>query len=98
MNFNLNVKADIMIHSNEHQSVMEALAGLKQLIQSTGEKTLMAVSDAEKALVKAFDDETNRIAEAIAALDKDDPEFNALLQAQIDKLKGVGKGGSVPQA
>lgn len=76
----------------------EQVRGLRQLIQSTGEKILMAVSDAEKALIKAFDDETNRIADAIAAIDKDDPEFNALLQAQVDKLKGVGKGGSVPQA
>ena len=56
----------------------------------------MAVSDTEKALIKAFDDETNRIAAAIEALNQDDPAFNALLLAQVNKLKGVGAGGTVP--
>ena len=66
-------------------------------VKLQGALTRMALSVTEAALIKAFDDETNRIATALEELKKDDdPEFNAALQAQIDKLKGVGAGGTVP--
>lgn len=52
---NINVKADITIHSDDHQAIMQELAGLKQLIQAVihKEDQIMEELDQLKAQVTA---------------------------------------------
>ncbi len=56
----------------------------------------MAITASEQALLDAFNTETNRIADLIANLDQEDPEFNAQLQAVVDRLREVGASPTNP--
>lgn len=60
----------------------------------------MALSAAEQTIITAFDDATSavgaRIQRLIDAGNTDSPEFLTALQAEADKLKGMGSDGSVP--
>lgn len=96
MNFNLNVKADIVIHSNEHQSVMEALAGLNNLIRVVIQKEdqiIMANEAIEAALVK-IDAATTEQGQVLAAQ-------GATLQTisdEIDSLIQSAQNGTITPA
>lgn len=100
MTFTVHVpRIDVHIHI-DRDAVQGQIEVLTQLVNKRTQEIMMAISQTEANLIAAFDAETTRIADKIQQLmnnpPADDAEFNAALQAQIDRLKGVGANGQPP--
>ncbi len=77
-------------HECSDQWKEDVTAKLNQ-IKKQGETFKKMLSETEQRLLTEFDNATNEIAAELEALKKpDDDEFNARLESQIVKLKGLG--------